>query len=315
MYANAQSNSKKYDKFIVTLLKNYELSFNSNNTNYFEVLNSTANRTFNLKDSSFLSILLELETTLKVNEEVALDTLFKSKFSVLKKHLWDPTLNIYTNEQKVLLTFDSYMCSCISKKINKNYLTEQSIKDFQECSSNLSKDINYITDIRKAAGNMNINSILTNKTIPIISVYENCDIINYRFNNAIYRSEVKEKYYTEIARMKKNQGLNVLKYFRLKQYDSLKIIFPDYKKYKVELNKIISKINADTSIEVRPFYMYHMNNNLISIVLIKNDAVTDNISMSLTSKYYNSLVNSIKITTNDLPVKDEEIMEVRELKQ
>jgi hypothetical protein len=293
----SQSDSTAYQIFYADFLSLYKEIAAAPLKNYYDALDKTASFTFTPLNPRFVSALSQTTSVNNVSEANAVDSLFLKVFNQLKTgDLWLNAKEIYKTNEEAFTSYNDYLCPCISSKITNADMMDKLLAVVKKCSYDLVKDSSFINTIKKAGKNNTLNEFYRLQQYFSMYVYNNCDILNYKMNETIKNSSVFSQYYAGINYLKKREGENAIRFFNNKQWDSLAIIFPGYKKYTAIFNKILIKLKKSSGIAYAHFNVskeYKIPEIVLTYKAGENMLLGE-VVMATSSNTINSNITSIK---------------------
>jgi hypothetical protein len=255
LFVFSQSDSTAYQRFFAYYLKQYKEESKQPLGNFFVVLTNAAQNTFFVENPLFVNALTELSNRLNISEDVAFDSLFQKTLRDAKEnYLWVNSLEIYNKEKPFFELYNHHLCNCLTQQISKKDRMDKLMAALQTCTGRLIVDTGYTNAMKRIAGDKTLNDLNKLQNYLTMYVYQNCEIINYKFNEAAFGYPVYGQYNSGLELLKETQAENAIKYFKAKQLDSLSNIFPNHKKFMKTFNTILSKSKAN-GVTFRSNYM------------------------------------------------------------
>ena len=239
----SQKDSSQYQKFFAKFLYLYKDFSKPPLKNYYEVLSNTAKFSFNVSDPLFVNALAEISKEKKVLEEVVIDLLLEQIFTDLRKNLWISAQDIYNSKKEMFVLYNEQLCGCLNSKVKASDMGEKFLEAQKQCTAALVSDTVFLNKLKAIAGGATLNEMYAVSNYLTVYMYGNCDLFYDKLNGTIFNTGA-EQYFFGIKRLKAQQGESSIRYFKLRQLDSLLIIFPDFKKYNNELQKAIINSNG-----------------------------------------------------------------------
>lgn len=241
----SQTESTQYQKFFADFLGFYKEFSKPPLKNYYDVLSNTAKFSFDVTNPLFINALSAISTEKNVSEEEAVDLLLRRVFRDLKKgQLWVMAPDIYNSKKEMFALYYTKLCGCLNSKVKPSNLMDDNFVEAQnQCISEMVTDTAFLNKLRLIAGGTTLNDMYNVSNYLTVYMYGNCEIFYDKLNGSIFSTGVVQ-YLSGIEFLKKQQGQSVIRYFRLGQWDSLSAIFPEYKKHKNELQKIVANTSG-----------------------------------------------------------------------
>ena len=241
-FAQKENNIDK--DFTSIFLNNYQELSKPPFANYFVVLNNTVKSSFSVENPFFKTALTDIENTFKINEEEALDSLFKKSFRYLRKNsIWISSPGILENEKDFFQVYNNQICPCLTSNVKENDRLDKMIEAQKSCFAKILFDSSFIKEIKAKGGNKTLNDISKLQSYFAMFFYENCDILNYKFNETL-NNIAYEQYLNEVSKNKIEDVENLIKNYNANRFDSVEIFFPNYTKFKKQFEKI-SQLTAE----------------------------------------------------------------------
>lgn len=194
--------------------------------------------TFTLANPPFVKVLNETTRTLNIDAEAAIDTIFKRTYRDLRRdYIWISSQDIYKNNSELFSAANNALCPCITSSVKQTDLMQQVIAALERCSPLILNDSLYVQKMRTLTSGKTTDELNKQQQSFAIFVFENCDIIYYKFIETIFRYPVFDQFYRDLSNIEIAKAESAIKYFNAKQLDSLRTIFPGYARYIKELNK------------------------------------------------------------------------------
>lgn len=158
-----------------------------------------------------------------------------------------------------------------------------------------SNDTAFLKAIKEIAGEKTINDLFKLQQYLVIYIYQNCEIINYKFNETIFNYPVYEQHYSGLRQLKCKEAENIISFFRKKQLDSLAIIFPRYQKFIPVLNKINLKTKGNKT-TIDSYFSRNTADSLpkTTLTVFKNGVRIGEIVITNSGYATNSIITAIK---------------------
>jgi hypothetical protein len=305
----AQNDSAFYNNF----LNAYKIQAKPPLNNYYIVLTNTAASVFSLKNSNFISMLSSFSKTYNISEKEALEKIFYDTFNKFSKEsVWFSSENIYTENKNLFEPFYISVCPCISGKENTINKMQNIASSLQQCTAALMKDSNYLKIVKSSLGSKPLSAFYGLGQYFTIYMYQNCDIIKNSFNESILHSTVLDLYISDLSKIKTTSAELAINYFIDNRFDSLSIIFPNYKKYINEFIKIKKVVQIKTVVKNSRYQGYFQDNDrVVKITLQKKDILAGTIIVTNFSASHDSKIEKISFL-NAPKFKKEEIVEITE---
>jgi hypothetical protein len=298
--AFSQNGCSHYKTFYNGFLSRYMEQTKPPLQNYYEALSNAAKSSFTPYNPYFEKALSETIKNDKLSEMDALDTLFNRVFREIKlKGLWINATEIYNDKKELFEVYNRYQCPCYTSKVKNTDRMEKLLKAVQDCTGDMVKDTAFINGIRQKGGNNTLNDLFALQQYASLYMYANCEIINSKLNESIKNYPVYEMYFAWVSAVKVEEGKNVMRYFRNKQYDSLAVIFPGYRKYINEFNKIELILKKPVEFKYSN-YQGVTYNNIPKIILVyaknKKGELLGEVNFTTTANAVHSTILSINFT-------------------
>ena len=259
------------ENFTNYFIKNYKELSKPPLNNYFVVLNNTVNTNFNMENPFFVDALNEIKKDKKVTERNALDSLFNINFKMIRQNsVWISSPEILNQNKDFFKVYNDEICPCLTSKVKKNDFLEKMIDAQKSCFSNLMTDTFLLRQIREKGGNKTLNELYKLQPYFAMYFYENCNILNYKFNETLNNLAV-EQYTRAITKYKIEDVKDLIRFFDTKKFDSLKLLFPKYLSFIKDLQNFSEIYNQK---ETRSSFFYTGGFNNIEkniIVTISNN--------------------------------------------
>ena len=296
----SQTDSTAVQKFIATFLTEYKELSKPPVKNYYKVLSNSAKLNFTVSNPFFLKALTEISQKYKVEERAALDSLFTQTFTYLKNNsIWISNNEIYKTQKQLFDIYINSLCPCLASKIKRTDLMQKMLTAIEGCSSALIKDSAFITRIKAKAGQRTLDELYDVNPYLAIYTYQNCELLNYKWNETILLAPVHEQYFSDLSVTKTNEAERAIKYFKTGQFDSLVLIFPQYKDFTDEFDKIVPVMNQP-DITIKSVFIRNMEGNMpkIIITILKNTEALAEITMLDSSIGFNSIIKTVNFDPN-----------------
>jgi hypothetical protein len=309
----SQTDSTAYQKFFAEFLAIYKDFSKPPFKNYYQVISNTAKFSFTTSDPLFVNALAETAEKNKVAEKDALEILFDRVYTDLKNnYLWVMSQDIYRGKKDMFEVYFNSLCPCFTSKVSKTDMMEKFLEVQKRCNYELTTDTIFLNKLKTVAGGTTLKELYDVANYLAMYMYGNCDILYYRFNETIKSTPVLEQYLSGINFLKSREGEAVIRYFKAKQPDSLSLIFPGYKKYSSEFEKITTNTDAKT-VTTRGYFISQRQGGLPTIYVrfYKNKEDYNPFAraeMTVSDISLKSKIISIKYY-KEKPVKEGEIME------
>jgi hypothetical protein len=303
----AQKDSTASQKFYADFINLYKEISKPPLGNFFEILSTTAKFTFNPYNPYFINALRETSKTLKVEETVALDTLFRRTFASLTHHdLWISSKEIYATQKPLLNVYSGSVCPCLTAEIKRTDMMEQLVAAMKKCIAKLSTDSSFAGRVKNLAGNKTTNDLFALQPYMALNLYEECPVLNARFNQTIMNYPVGEQYFTGLSFTNNREAENAVRYFTSKRYDSLQIIFPGYKKFIADLTKI-KTIMQRPGIKMGSNYIRSEAGKpaAVSLTFFKGDLTFAELTLTNAASALQSAITAAKLKIYNPPLKYE----------
>jgi hypothetical protein len=311
----SQKDSSQYQKFFSRFLSLYKNFSKPPLKNYYEILSNTAKFSCNVTDPLFVNTLAEISTEKKFLEEKAIDLLLERAYTDLRKeYLWIASRDVYESKKEMFYLYNEKLCGCLNSKVKSSDMGERFLAAQKECTIALVYDTVFINKLKTIAGGATLNEMYAVSNYLTIYMYGNCDVFYDKLNASIFNTGA-EQYFLGIKYLKAQQGESAIRYFRLGQLDSLSLIFPDYRKYKSELQKAISNSNGKT-VYAKGFYFRTETTRGLPVIDVhfyksrENSNPICRVELKLSGTNINSKIISIKYFKGK-PVKEGQIIEDR----
>lgn len=299
----SQTDSTAYQKFFAGFLDIYKHFSKPPLKNYYEVINNAAKFSFTTFDPLFVNALAETAKKNKVAEKDALEMLFDRVYTDLKKdYLWVMALDIYESKKELFEVYFNSLCPCFTSKVSKTDGMEKFVEVQKQCTYEMITDTIFINKLKTVAGGTTMNQLYEVANYLTLYLYGNCEILFYKFNETIKGSPVFEQYLSGIKFLKSWEGEAAIRYFKTSQADSLSLIFPDYKKYRSEFEKIITNTGGKT-VTTRSYFVAQRQDGLPKIY----------VSFYKNKEEYNPFARA-EMTVSDLSIKSK-IISLRYFKE
>jgi hypothetical protein len=294
----SQQDSTAYQKFYKEFVDFYAYVAKPPLKNYYDALSTTAKYNFNPFNPLFIKVLASTSKINKVDEPKALAILFNQVFTQFKKEdIWITIPDIYQNKKPLFELYNTVICACYTLKVKANNTTQDLLKASRDCNYKLAKDTTFLTAIKNVGGDSAMRDFIKFQQYFSLYNYANCNIVNSKQNESLLDGAVYEQYITGIAYYKSKESENVMRYYKDKKWDSLAIIFPGYKKFIPELNRIQLKLKASGGIARADFNM-PMTGSIPKIVVTyfknKKDELYGELVMSASAYALNATIVSIR---------------------
>lgn len=311
----AQADSLHIAKFQTDVINVYLDISKVSKENYFQILSKTAEYAFSDQNPNYSKAILEISRSQNLNEAKALEKLFEKSFSTLRKeYLWNSAIEISPLDKQILNVYNESLCPCISSKAAKESPMQTVLQAQKECTLNLVLDTVFHNELKKVAGHSTLNDLSRLQRYLGLLMYENCEIINYKFNSVILDNSVFSEYEQSISKRRRFESMNILTLYENNRIDSLKLIFPSYDKYIPLLKEAVKNKNIKKNTIDTYYYGRVLNNSKPRSVIDIHDK--DLIGMQLTFTYSEhalaSKITSVKIDRFEASKGQQKIMEFKE---
>lgn len=224
----------EYAQFKEYFLDAYATAHQQPVKNYTDVLEAAAKKSFNVENPNYLNVLKEIKTQKRITDGwTALDTLTKWIFADLRK-----TLTLNEHPQLALLkTYNEAACGCTGKKIKPTDKYEKFTAALEQCDDELRDDKSFINKIKKLAGHEEILNVAEMKQLLLMYMYNNCIAVYAHVDANIRHTIVQPQYMDALLTVKIQEAEDLFKLYASKQYESLAVLFPGYKKFTKELEQ------------------------------------------------------------------------------
>lgn len=313
--AFSQTDSSQYQKFFAEFLTLYKDFSKPPLKNYYEVLSNAGKFSCDIKDPLFVNALSEISKEKKIQEEEAIDLLLERVYADLRKqYLWISSTDVYDSKKEMFALYNENLCGCLNSKVKSSDMGEVFLKAQKECTTAMIYDTVFRNKLKTIAGGTTLNEMYAVSNYLTIYMYGNCDVFYDKLNWTIFSTGA-EQYFFGIKYLKARQGESSIKYFRAGQLDSLSLIFPDYQKYKSELQKAIAS-NKGKNFYTKGSYFRTETTRGLPVVDVRfykgpeNSYPIGRIELTLSGTNINSKIISIKYF-KEKPVKEGQIIEER----
>jgi hypothetical protein len=311
--SSAQSELSSYHNFMNILVDNYKKFSKPPLDNYYVILSNTAKTSFSIRNPYFIKALASISKENKISEQVALDTLFVRSFKDLRsKSIWVSSPTVFENEKEFFKIYNTKICPCLTKNVSKDDDLQKMVKVQQACIAGVILDTSFTNEIKLKAGSKTINDLYKLQSYFAMYFYENCDILNYKFNESFKNSIVYERYEAEVSSEKIRDVEKVIRFFKTNKIDSLKILFPNFLKFKNELTKIVQYAN-NKGTTFRPFYTGTFNGsekNIMYTLITKDKVMGDFVFFNTSSTFYTNITALKYKSRKQFKNRKEEIIEI-----
>lgn len=311
----SQTDSTTYQKFFAEFLAVYKHFSKPPLKNYYEVISNTARYSFSTFDPLFINALEETTKKNKVAEKDALEILFDQVYKDLKNDfLWVMAQDIYQNKKKMFQVYSNSLCPCLTAKVSKTDMMEKFLEAQKKCTYEMIADTTFINNLKTVAGGTTIQELFAVSNYLAMYMYGNCDLMFYKFNQTLKSTPVFEQYLSGINFRKSYEGEAAIRFFKTRQYDSLSLIFPGYKKYLNEFEKTIS-LTSGKMVVTRSYFVGQRVKGLPTIYLTFYKSKDDynafaRVEMTVSDMSLKSKIISVKYF-KEKPVKEGQIIEDR----
>jgi hypothetical protein len=311
----AQADSLHVAKFQTDVINVYLDISKVSKENYFQILSKTAEYAFSDENQNYSKAILEISRSQNLTEAKALEKLFEETYAVLRKDfLWNSAVEISSIDKQILNVYNESLCPCISSKATKESLMQTVLQAQKECTLNLVSDTVFRNELLRVAGHNTLNDLSRLQRYLALLMYQNCELINYKFNSAILDNSVFTEYEQSISKRRRSESMKVLTLYEKNHIDSLKLIFPSYDKYIPLLKEAVKNKNLKKNTIDTYYYSRIINKSKPSSVIDIHDK--DLIGMQLTFTFsehaLNSKITSVKIDRFEASKGQQKIMEVKE---
>lgn len=311
----SQKDSSQYQKFFAKFLSLYRDFSKPPLKNYYEVLSNTGKFSFNVSDLLLVNALTEISKEKKVLEEEAIDSLLEQVYTDLrKKYLWVTSQDIYDSKKEMFALYNEKLCGCLNSKVKASDMGEKFLEAQRQCNAALVYDTVFLNKLKTIAGGATLNEMYAVSNYLTVYMYGNCDVFYDKLNRTIFGTGA-EQYFWGINYLKAQQGESSIRYFRLGQFDSLSLIFPNFRKYKSELQKVIINSNGK-NVSVKGYYFRPETTRGLPVIDVhiykgqKNSNPVGRVELKLSGTNINSKIISAKYFKEN-PVKEGQIIEDR----
>jgi hypothetical protein len=229
--------------------------------NYYQVLSKTAEYVFADENPAYVKAIEEKIKKENLPEVAALEKLFRDSYAILRdSSVWKSAPEITDSDRKILNVYNETLCPCLSSKYKVENKIEVLLKVQNECLSSMIRDTVFLYKLKTIAGDSTLNSIYRLQRYLFLLMYEKCDVIQQKFDNQVFELSVLDAYYKAISNARRNEIIDVLKYFEQNKTDSLKRIFPAYQKYGGVLKDAVKKKN-NKNYKTSTYYYPHFVNS------------------------------------------------------
>lgn len=312
----AQRDSSAYQRFYADMVKAYASFSKKPLKNFYEALSNAAEYSFNVFNPHFTKALTETIQQFHLEERNALDSLFKRTLTDLRNNdLWISSKEIYETQKPILDVYTRFLCPCLTQEVKNTSRMKDLVNAMQTCAINLIKDTAYLNTVKRVAGDKTMNDLLKLQSYMSISIYQDCKIVNDKFNETIFNYPVYEQYVSGLREAKGEEAKKAILYFKNKKFDSLSLIFPNYRKFIPELTKLVSKLNLpDVYVEAYYTATREQTTPHVNVSLMGKDVIYAEMEMTSSLDALNSTFVTAKLKVYN-PPKKFELERIEEIKE
>lgn len=310
--AFAQIETLNERNFRNIFIENYQELSKPPLKNYFVILDNTIKTSFTIDNPFFIGAIEEIGKQNKINQRQSLDTLFNRSFKYLRQNsIWVSSPKVLEKDKDFFQVYNTEICPCLTSSVKKSDKLEIMVDAQKNCFSKLLFDTTMVNKIKAKGGTKTLNDISKLQPYFAMFFYENCDILNYKFNETLNNIAV-EQYSNEVSKNKIKDVENLIKYYNSNKLDTLKIMFPNYLKFKIEFDNLI-ELTKKKDVNFRYFYTGKFNGterNIILRVIDKNRPIGD-FTFINSSNTFNTNVSSLYYKKRKIP--KDGVIEIREV--
>lgn len=235
--------SAQHDTAFKNFMQSYKEMYlhfeKTDNGNFFNKLADASSYAFNFQNPEFVTAIKSFSNSTKLYGTPLMDSFFKKGMNQFREdYVWLGAENLYNEYKEWFIANNEFMCACLSDKITAEDKGEKLMKGIQTCNVKMATDTTYLNKIKKITGTKTINELYSASKQAFRYLYKHCEVIYNNFSQTIYNSPVYERYTYSLEVYLSSLEEKANGFFKRKNYDSLKLLFPGFSRYTNELTKI-----------------------------------------------------------------------------
>lgn len=313
----SQKDSTAYQKFFAAFLASYQQQIPAPNKNFLQIFSLSAQINFSGYNPLFQKALAEMQAGKTGAESEKVEALYWKCFTDLKPLLWVAAQKMYADNEKLFSKYHALICPCISAKLTSSDRMEAMLSALNQCSANISKDTAYVNNARMIAAGKTASELNAIQSYAFLYVYQHCDVVFQKISEVVLNEPVLTTYLNEVEETQRLKSLRVIEYYQQKKFDSLSVIFPNYRKFTAALDKAIVLKKAK-GVELRSRYFANSDREeelMVDFLKKVNNQLSNvgRLTMKCTASALDSRITaaSFSIPKNEVD-EDEKIEEIKE---